>query len=159
MSDFARVAEAASILGHLFWDGEVSQEQIDAAAQKYCGWPPGESYPMPPDPALAEQPPSVVNVPAVTGDPVIGGVLSCTMGVWNGEPTGYAYQWQNDGAPLAGATATTYTVAESDAGHALACVVTATNPHGSTAAPASNAIDIPAIAREAESHHRERARR
>ena len=72
-------------------------------------------------------------VPAVTQ---AGDTLHCTMGEWTGEPTTYAYQWKVDGA-VVGTDAATHTVTAADVGKAASCIVTATNAHGSTAAPPS----------------------
>jgi hypothetical protein len=69
--------------------------------------------------------------------------LSCTMGEWDGEPSAYDYEWRQDGVAN-GASGADYTVVEADAGHTLACVVTASNALGSTAAPMSNGVAIPA---------------
>jgi hypothetical protein len=80
-----------------------------------------------------------IDVPYVSQS---GATLSCTMGNWTGEPTGYAYAWQSDGVAISGAASATYTVKPADSGHSLACVVTATNAAGSTAAPMSNAVTI-----------------
>jgi len=44
--------------------------------------------------------------------------------------TTIAYQWLRDGAPIAGKTAATYTTEAADAGKAIQCRVTATNPSG-----------------------------
>jgi hypothetical protein len=79
-----------------------------------------------------------VDVPYVTQ---VGATLTCTMGNWTGSPTGYAYAWHMDGVAN-GATGAVYTVQPDDSGHDLACVVTATNAVGSTAAPMSNAVTI-----------------
>jgi hypothetical protein len=87
----------------------------------------------------AQGPPVNVDVPHVSQT---GSTLSCTMGNWTGEPTGYAYAWHGNGVAIGGATAATYTVQPGDAGHSLACVVTATNARGSTAAPMSNAVTV-----------------
>jgi hypothetical protein len=84
-------------------------------------------------------PPSNTDVPYVSQ---AGSTLSCTMGNWTGEPTSYAYAWHSDGVAN-GATGATYGVQAADSGHDLACVVTATNGVGSTAAPMSNAVSIP----------------
>lgn len=67
--------------------------------------------------------------------PSIGGegTLACAPGTWSGEPA-FAFGWTRDGAPLAGASQATYTPVDDDRGHALRCVVTATNPGGSAAA-------------------------
>jgi hypothetical protein len=73
--------------------------------------------------------------------PVVGTVVSCTQGLWTGNPTGYAYQWTRDGTNIVSATAATYTLIAADVGsHQIRCVVTATNATGSQAAPPSNAI-------------------
>jgi hypothetical protein len=94
----------------------------------------GEGGPSPP----ATDPPGNVDVPVVSQ---AGDTLTCTMGNWTGTPTGYAYQWQLDGADV-GSDAATHTVTSADAGKSAACVVTATNAIGSTAAPASNAVVV-----------------
>ena len=85
-------------------------------------------------------PPVNVDVPHVQQ---AGATLTCTMGNWQGEPTDYAYAWMADGVANS-ATGATYNVKPEDAGHSLACVVTATNAMGSTVAPMSNAVAIPA---------------
>jgi hypothetical protein len=89
----------------------------------------------------AAGPPVNVDVPFVSQE---GAVLNCTMGNWQGEPTAYAYAWMADGVANDG-TGATYTVKPEDAGKSLACVVTATNAMGSTTAPMSNAVAIPAV--------------
>lgn len=77
-------------------------------------------------------------VPLVTQS---GTTLSATMGIWEGEPTSYAYAWQIDGA-AAGSDAATYEVQAGDVGKSATCTVTATNAAGSTAAPVSNSVTI-----------------
>ena len=89
----------------------------------------------------AAGPPAVVDVPLVMLD-ATALVASCTMGNWEGEPDSYTYAWHLDGVVNNG-TGATYAVQPDDVGHSLACVVTATNQLGSTAAPMSNAIAIP----------------
>lgn len=88
--------------------------------------------------------PAVIDRPYASANaspPVVGTVVSVTTGNWTGSPTSYAYQWMRDGAAISGATATSYTLIAADVGgHQIACVVTATNATGSTAAPPSNAI-------------------
>ncbi len=82
-------------------------------------------------------------VPAIGGGLVVGDVLSATKGTWSGNPTSYAYRWQdcdangNNCANIAGATSAGYTLKTSDVGHTLRVGVTATNAGGST--PASSA--------------------
>jgi hypothetical protein len=86
-------------------------------------------------------PPVNVDVPHVSGTGTVGSTLDCTMGNWQGSPTGYTYLWKSDGIADLGA-GSSYVVAATDVGHSITCVVTAINAIGSTAAPPSNAISI-----------------
>lgn len=81
---------------------------------------------------------------AAPGQLVLGAVLACGTGIWQGEdPITYAYAWQRDGAPISLATSASYTLAAADlGGKTLTCIVTATNADGSSAA-SSNKIWIP----------------
>lgn len=99
-------------------------------------------------PPAATTPPSNVDVPLVTGDGTVGATLNCTMGNWDGEPTGYAYQWKRDGTTDLAGTGNTYVVAAADAGTSISCVVTASNDAGATVAPPSNAVAIAAAGTE-----------
>ncbi len=91
------------------------------------------------EPTPAE-PPKNVDIPYVG---VTGSQASCTMGNWQGEPTGYAYAWQRDGEPIEGAASADYLMGEDDTGKQIGCIVTATNAAGSTAAPPSNTVTGP----------------
>jgi hypothetical protein len=65
--------------------------------------------------------------PVITGILAAGQTLTAKPGSWEGEPVAtFTYQWQRAGAPVAGATASTYAVSAADAGRALSVVVTAT---------------------------------
>ena len=71
---------------------------------------------------------------------IVGTVVTVTTGNWAGAPTSYAYQWKRDGSTNLGAAAS-YTLISADiGGHAITCIVTATNATGSKAAPPSNPI-------------------
>ena len=70
-----------------------------------------------------------------------GSEMRCTMGNWDGEPTSYAYQWKLDDTDIPG-DGPILPVVSADVGHIATCVVTATNAHGSTAAPPSNAVVV-----------------
>ena len=88
--------------------------------------------------APVTDPPANVDVPhaSQTGD-----TLSCTMGNWDNEPTGYAYRWLLDDTDEVGSDAT-YVVKADDAGRSATCIVTAINAIGATDAPPSNAVII-----------------
>jgi hypothetical protein len=95
-------------------------------------------------------PPVNVDVPHLTvtsGTGAVGDTVNCTHGNWDnmGDLVDtYAWQWQRNGTN-SGAPASTgdRTLVALDSGTALTCVVTATNAIGSTAAPPSNAINVP----------------
>lgn len=73
--------------------------------------------------------------PEITGTAERGEVLSCTTGTWSGTGTiTYAYQWLRNGAEIAGATASTYTLVAADDNANIRCRVTATDDEGSRSA-------------------------
>jgi hypothetical protein len=89
-------------------------------------------------------PPKNVDVPMVSGDGVVGGVLACTMGNWEGEPAGYTGRWFSDADPTTVvAEGSEYTIQPGDAGHSITCVVSCFNKYGTGVAPPSNAVAIP----------------
>ena len=84
--------------------------------------------------------PSVTAAPAVSGTAEIGQTLTGSDGSWSGTaPVSHGYRWIRDGAPVAGAVGTSYTLTPADEGAAMAFEVTATNGFG-TAAAASPAV-------------------
>jgi hypothetical protein len=103
----------------------------------------GGPQPPPPPPAA----PVNTALPAISGTPEEGQVLSASTGTWSNSPTAYAYQWGRcdsagaNCAALPGATAQTYTVGPADVGSTLQVAVTASNAGGpSTAASAPTAV-------------------
>jgi hypothetical protein len=96
-----------------------------------------EPIASPPPPESTESPVNV-DIPHVSQN---GNTLNCTMGNWEGEPTGYEYQWQIEGVDAGGNT-DNYIVQPSDVGKSAVCIVTATNANGSTDAPPSSDIVI-----------------
>jgi hypothetical protein len=98
--------------------------------------------------AAPGSPPTVVDTPALLVNGAISltaevdDTLTCTMGNWNGEPTGYLYEWKRDGETDVGVDDPAYVVITADVGHSITCVVTATNAAGSTEAPPSNAVAV-----------------
>jgi hypothetical protein len=92
-----------------------------------------------------QQPANTV-LPFISGTAAVGGVLTCTTGTWTGTtPITYAYQWKSDGANV-GTNQNTYTAVSGDTGHAITCVVSATNAGGGPiAATSSNSLNIASI--------------
>ncbi len=83
--------------------------------------------------------PNVLKPPVTAGKPQISGgaALSCSTGAWAADtpesfvyrtPSGYAYQWMLENAPIAGATGATFTP---PAAGSYRCRVTGSNPIGS----------------------------
>jgi hypothetical protein len=95
------------------------------------------SVPVPP------QAPVDTALPQISGSPALGQTLTCSQGAWTNDPTSYAYAWLRGGAPIGGATGSTYGVQDADQGQSLACRVTASNAGGSTDAT-SPAVQVPA---------------
>jgi hypothetical protein len=90
--------------------------------------------------------------PTVSGTPKVGQALTANEGSWTGNPTSYAYQWQQCDADVAvcsnvvGATGKTYGVRSADLGYRLRVAVTARNARGSgTATSAITAVVAPAV--------------
>ena len=83
---------------------------------------------------LATLAPTNTAPPQITGDPAAGHTLSCSSGSWSGLPSAYAYQWNRDGTPIAGATSSTYQVQPIDEGSSLTCTVTASSSIGKASA-------------------------
>jgi hypothetical protein len=83
--------------------------------------------------------------PAITGSASQGSTLTVSNGTWTNSPTGYAYQWLQDGVTIVGATAATYALVSGDVGHMISCRVTATNANGSGQATAAAVGPITAV--------------
>jgi sugar lactone lactonase YvrE len=99
-------------------------------------------------------PPVSVNTaaPTINGTPSVGQTLTAQAGTWFPTPTGYAYQWKDcdpTGAsctPIAGANASTYTLAAADSEHTIRVQVTASNESGSASAAAAQTALVQAPA-------------
>jgi hypothetical protein len=73
---------------------------------------------------------------------VDGTVLTCDPGSWTNSPT-FAYQWLRNGAPIGGATSSTYTVAAAtDSQKAIQCDVTAVGTEASAAAATKSVVGV-----------------
>lgn len=84
-------------------------------------------------PASTNAAPVNTSIPVISGTPIVGNTLTTTSGTWTGVPAPtFAYQWMRNGAPISGATSTTYVLAAIDLGAVVTCVVT-----GSGTSPSS----------------------
>lgn len=79
------------------------------------------------------QAPTNKTLPVITGDPTVGGVASTTNGTWAGSPISYAIKWYRDGIAIGGATASTYTFVNADAGATITVGIKGTNSFGTSA--------------------------
>ena len=79
----------------------------------------------------------------VVGAAVVGETLVCSRGTWEAKPAAaFSYQWLRNGTVIAYSEG--YKVELGDQGHTFSCIVTATNPEGSTTAASTNVVTIPA---------------
>ena len=79
-------------------------------------------------------PPVNTVLPTITGIAQVGEVLTATPGTWTGSPTPtFSYQWLRDGAIIAGATGTTYTLQVADETAEITVREVATNSKGTVA--------------------------
>jgi hypothetical protein len=99
---------------------------------------------------VAAAPPAVTVKPAIAGTAVRGSTLTSARGTWDGVGNSYAYQWQRDSGAgfvdIAGATASTYTLAVADEGAKVRLLVTASNPDGtlgSASDPTATVVSAP----------------
>jgi Right handed beta helix region len=94
--------------------------------------------------------PSNTAPPTISGQTAQGQTLTTTNGTWSGNPTAFAYQWQDcnsSGASctgIAGATSPSYTLKSSDVNDTIRSVVTATNAGGSGSATAGQTAVVTA---------------
>lgn len=108
---------------------------------------PGSPVPTTPAPdgSWPSAPGTPVNTtsPTVTGHPTLGTMLTCSVGVWSGNPPiTFTVQWLRDQAPIPVATGSTYRIQRSDVNQAISCAVTASNPVGQTTST-SDSVTVP----------------
>lgn len=83
--------------------------------------------------------------PAISGIETVGQTLTTTNGAWSPSASSYAYQWNNAGVAIGGATSSTYVLQAGDAGDAITCTVTASNGYGSAAATSNSVTPAAAL--------------
>jgi hypothetical protein len=71
-----------------------------------------------------------LGLPDFSGNLVEGFVLTAFNGVWTGTGNTYTYIWQDDGVAIGGATASTYTLTNTEVGGMITVEVRATNDSG-----------------------------
>ncbi|TYL55071.1 hypothetical protein FXB39_05645 [Nocardioides sp. BGMRC 2183] len=74
----------------------------------------------------ADDAPEATTSPSIAGSPEVGETLSADPGIWDVDDVELTYQWLRDGAPIDGATASTYQVGKADIRTSLRVQVTAT---------------------------------
>jgi hypothetical protein len=96
-------------------------------------------------------PPVEVSPPTISGQAILGQTLTESHGRWANKPVSYAYQWEDcsltgkDCSSIQFATAQTYKLKTSDAGHTIRVQETASNS-GGTSKPATSAAVGPVFA-------------
>lgn len=89
--------------------------------------------------------PRVLTVPAsvsFAGTATVGTKLTARPGEWGPSPVTLAYQWLRDGQPIAGATASTYTLVNADAARKISVRVTGSKSGYTTVAKTSATADV-----------------
>jgi hypothetical protein len=79
--------------------------------------------------------------PSISGVLIVGQVLTTDDGGWDavGAIT-YSYQWERGGVDIGGATSSTYTLVQADAGQTITCEVTATTLAGLASATSAGSV-------------------
>ncbi len=81
----------------------------------------------------AQVPPSNTAPPTIAGTPQVGRTLIGATGTWN-NATSFAEKWFSNGVLLPGVTGLSYTPQNTDMGHVITEIVTATGPGGTASA-------------------------
>lgn len=94
---------------------------------------------------IAKEAPRNIIPPLLSGVAKIGGTLSCSNGVWSGNPPNFTYEyfWFRGEEEIEGAESSTYRLGVADAGESISCGVEAINSVGSEYEFSSNEIVAP----------------
>jgi hypothetical protein len=98
--------------------------------------------------AVTLNPPVNAELPEISGDLTVNGILTVSDGLWTGAPTTYLYQWLIDAVEVPSAVSNLYSVAEADIGGLVSATVTAVNEDGETAATSAQAGPVAGIVPE-----------
>lgn len=74
--------------------------------------------------ASAPLPPVTPGTPAIDGTPTAGEVLTASPGTWDPADVTLSYQWSANGAPISGATGSTFVPGDAEVGASLTVTVT-----------------------------------
>lgn len=80
--------------------------------------------------------------PQITGVATVGQTLTADAGSWSPEPKSVAYQWLRNGAPIQGATSSSYQLVGADGGAAISVQVTASADGTEDGSATSEAVTI-----------------
>lgn len=96
---------------------------------------------------IAEEAPRNIIPPLLGGVARIGGTLSCSNGIWSGNPPNFTYEyfWFRGEEEIEGAESSTYRLGVADAGESISCGVEAINSVGAEYEFSSNEIVVPLI--------------
>jgi hypothetical protein len=98
---------------------------------------------------VAEEAPTNIIPPLVSGVGKVGETLSCSNGVWSGNPPSFTYEYfwfRGEEEEIEGAESSTYRLGLADAGESIWCAVVATNSAGTEYEFSSNEIVVAGIA-------------
>lgn len=84
--------------------------------------------------------------PRITGTRTVGSMLTVDPGTWPATSPQFTYQWLRNGAPIAGATNSIYTLAFADAATQIGVQVTASKSGWGDGTASSNSVTIPKAA-------------
>jgi hypothetical protein len=143
-SEIAGATEATHVVG----SGEIgdSFEVIVTAANAQ-----GSSSATSPETSITGggvQPPVDVLGPSILGLTVTGQTVTAAEGVWTGTEPAFAYQWELCNASgvacaeIPGASGSSFTIPDGDAGHTLRVTVTASNAAGTASATSEHSLEI-----------------
>ena len=102
--------------------------------------PPSSPVSVPAATVPAATVPQNTGRPGISGTALPGYALTCSSGSWSNGPTGFAFQWSRNGAPVPGATRAVYKVQITDEAIQITCSVAASNTAGPSASVTSTAV-------------------